>query len=64
MIQFFRTQSKSVIAVHSQNPLSHEVVEKLNWLFSESEFIPAKITGRLVCWATKRDADSVEYKCR
>ena len=39
MIQFFRTQSKSIIAVHSQNPLSNEIVEKLNWLFSGSEFV-------------------------
>ena len=42
MIQFFRTQSKSIIAVHSQNSLSNSTVEKLNWLFSESEFIQKK----------------------
>ncbi len=42
MIQFFRTQSSSIIAVHSQNSLTQDVVEKLNWLFSESEFIQHK----------------------
>ena len=47
MIQFFRTQSKSIIAVHSQNSLSIEVIEKLNWLFSDSEFIHEK---SLVGW--------------
>ncbi|NQU53982.1 MAG: phosphoribosylformylglycinamidine synthase, partial [Bacteroidetes bacterium] len=39
MIQFFRTKNKSIIAVHSANSLVPENVEKLNWLFSESEFI-------------------------
>ena len=42
MIQFFRTQSSSIIAVHSQNSLTQDVVEKLNWLFSESDFIQHK----------------------
>ncbi len=39
MIQFFRTQSKSIIAVHVTNPLSDENISRLNWLFSESEII-------------------------
>ena len=42
MIQFFRTQGNSIIAVHSQNSLSNNVIEKLNWLFSGSEFIQKK----------------------
>ncbi len=42
MIQFFKTRDNSIIAVHSQNPLLNDVIEKLNWLFSESEFIQKK----------------------
>ncbi len=39
MIQFFRTQNKSIIAVHVTNPLSHENIAKLNWLFSDSVYV-------------------------
>ena len=39
MIQFFRTQNKSIIAVHSVNSLDQENINKLNWLFTEAEFI-------------------------
>ncbi len=39
MIQFFMTQNKSIIAVHTINSLSQEVIEKLNWLFSGSVYI-------------------------
>ncbi len=40
MIQFFRTQNNSIIAVHAAKSLAHESINKLNWLFSEAEFIP------------------------
>ena len=39
MIQFFRTQNNSIIAVHTMNSLSTENIEKLNWLFSQSVYI-------------------------
>lgn len=39
MIQFFRTQNKNIIAVNSAKSLAQESIDKLNWLFSESEFI-------------------------
>jgi phosphoribosylformylglycinamidine synthase len=39
MIQFFRTQNNSIIAVHTANQLTPESIEKLNWLFSESVYI-------------------------
>ena len=39
MIQFFRTQNKSIIAVQVTNSLNQENIDKLNWLFSESEYI-------------------------
>ena len=41
MIQFFRTQNKNIIAVHVINPLSNENISKLNWLFSDSEYVTA-----------------------
>ena len=39
MIQFFRTQNNSIIAVHTTNQLTPESIEKLNWLFSGSVYI-------------------------
>ncbi len=39
MIQFFRTKSNSIIAVHSQIVLSKESISKLDWLFSNPEHI-------------------------
>src|SRR5690606_8137452 len=39
MIQFFRTQNNSIVAVHTMNSLSTENIEKLNWLFSQSVYI-------------------------
>lgn len=39
MIQFFRNQNKSIIAVQVKNSLSPENIEKLNWLFSDSVYI-------------------------
>ncbi len=49
MIQFFRTQNNSIIAVLSATSLNPENIEKLNWLFSDSEYIPAKnLTGWFV----------------
>ncbi|MCF6358639.1 MAG: AIR synthase-related protein, partial [Draconibacterium sp.] len=39
MIQFFRTQNKNIIAVNSAKSLAQNDIDKLNWLFSESEFI-------------------------
>jgi len=41
MIQFFRTQNKSIIAVHVTSLLTQENIEKLNWLFSDSVYISA-----------------------
>jgi len=38
MIQFFKTQSNSIIAVYSAKSLGQENVEKLNWLFSGASF--------------------------
>jgi len=42
MIQFFRTQSKSIIAVQAKNAVNAENISKLNWLFSESEYLSAQ----------------------
>ncbi len=39
MIQFFRTQNNSIIAVLTSDLLSPENIKKLNWLFSESVYI-------------------------
>jgi phosphoribosylformylglycinamidine synthase len=36
MIQFFKTQAKSLIAVQSQKPFSQTDLQKLQWLFSEA----------------------------
>lgn len=40
MIQFFRTQNNSIIAVQTTKSIGQENIEKLNWLFSDSEFVP------------------------
>ena len=39
MIQFFRTQDRSIIAVDSILPLSQSDIEKLVWLFSDAQFL-------------------------
>jgi phosphoribosylformylglycinamidine synthase len=39
MIQFFRTQNKTIIAVNSKNLVVQDDVEKLIWLFSEAEYL-------------------------
>ncbi len=39
MIQFFRSQNRSVIAVDSILPLSQSDIEKLVWLFSDAQFL-------------------------
>ncbi|MGC9355547.1 MAG: phosphoribosylformylglycinamidine synthase, partial [Mariniphaga sp.] len=39
MIQFFRTQNSSIIAVDSILPLSQSDIEKLVWLFSDAQFL-------------------------
>ena len=39
MIQFFRTQNNSIIAVQVSNSLNQENIDKLNWLFSGSVYI-------------------------
>ena len=39
MIQFFKSQNKSIIAVDSAKPLGQKNIEKLAWLFSEALFI-------------------------
>jgi phosphoribosylformylglycinamidine synthase len=40
MIQFFKTQSNSIIAVGSSEPQNQENIEKLVWLFSGAEYLP------------------------
>ena len=39
MIQFFKTQSNSIIAVSSAEPLNPVNIEKLVWLFSGAEYL-------------------------
>ncbi|WP_372652917.1 phosphoribosylformylglycinamidine synthase, partial [Draconibacterium sp.] len=49
MIQFFKTQSNSIIAVYSAQPLGDENTEKLVWLFSGAESLkPQQIDGWFV----------------
>lgn len=49
MIQFFKTQNNTIIAVQTLEPLSPENIGKLNWLFSEAIFLEAeKIEGWFV----------------
>ena len=49
MIQFFKTQSNSIIAVYSAKPLGQENIEKLVWLFSDAEYLkPQTIEGWFV----------------
>ena len=49
MIQFFKTQSKSIIAVYSAQPLGGENIEKLVWLFSDAEYLkPQTLEGWFV----------------
>ncbi|WP_319481807.1 phosphoribosylformylglycinamidine synthase [uncultured Draconibacterium sp.] len=49
MIQFFKTQSNSIIAVYSAQPLGDENIEKLVWLFSGAESLkPQQIDGWFV----------------
>ena len=45
MILFFRTPSKSVIAVESNHPLAPDDSDKLCWLFGEAkaESVPKEI---------------------
>ena len=43
MIQFFRTQNKSIIAVQVLQSLTNENIDKLNWLFSNSVYISEQI---------------------
>lgn len=42
MIQFFKTQSNSIIAVGSSEPQNQENIEKLVWLFSGARYLPEK----------------------
>ena len=42
MIQFFKTQGNSIIAVYSAKPLGDENIEKLVWLFSEAEYLKSQ----------------------
>ena len=39
MISFFKTQSQNIIAVQSHSALSHEEINRLNWLFGNSELL-------------------------
>ncbi len=49
MIQFFKTQSNSIIAVNSKQTLVQENIQKLNWLFSDSEYVNhSEISGWFV----------------
>ncbi len=40
MIQFFKTERNSIIAVNSKPTLKQEDIEKLIWLFSEAGYLP------------------------
>ncbi len=49
MIQFFKTQCNSIIAVSSKQTLSQENIEKLIWLFSEAEYqLETELSGWFV----------------
>jgi len=49
MIQFFKTKTKSIIAVYSAKPLGDENIEKLIWLFSDAEALnPQTLDGWFV----------------
>ncbi len=41
MISFFKTPSQNIIAVQSSSALSHEEINKLNWLFGNAEMLDA-----------------------
>ena len=43
MISFFTKDNNHVFAVESEGILSSEIIKKLEWLFSNSSYIPAKI---------------------
>ena len=43
MISFFTKDNKHLFAVESEGILSSEILKKLEWLFSNSSYIPAKI---------------------
>ena len=43
MISFFTKDNNHVFAVESEGILSSEILKKLEWLFSNSSYIPAKI---------------------
>ena len=43
MIQFFKTQSKSIIAVYSAKALKQEDIDKLIWLFSEATYLKQQV---------------------
>ena len=43
MISFFTKDNNHVFAVESKGILSSEIIKKLEWLFSNSSYIPAKI---------------------
>ena len=49
MIQFFKTQSKSIIAVYSARSLNQDDIDKLIWLFSEATYLkPQSLDGWFV----------------
>ena len=43
MIQFFKTQSKSIIAVYSAKSLKQDDIDKLIWLFSDATALKPQI---------------------
>ena len=43
MISFFTKENNHVFAVESEGILSSEILKKLEWLFSNSSYIPTKI---------------------
>ena len=47
MISFFTKDNNHVFAVESEGILSSEIIKKLEWLFSNSSYIPAKIIKML-----------------
>ena len=65
MISFFTKDNNHVFAVESEGILSSKIIKKLEWLFSNSNYIPAKIikskyVGPRANMITPRSTNAVE----
>ena len=47
MISFIRKDNNHVFAVESEGILYSEILKKLEWLFSNSSYIPTKIINKI-----------------